>query len=260
MSETSHRRPSPVFLALVAVVVASGWALCQLVDETTAPAAAGFAVFAFVISGWVVSLCVHEYAHARSALASGDTSVELRGYLTLNPVKYTHALLSIVLPLLFVIAGGIGLPGGAVYIEHARIPGRLRHSVISAAGPLTNALFAVVLLVPLSLDPGAETIPAPFQAALAFLGLLQITAALLNLIPVPGLDGYGIVDPWLSDATRRALAPYASFGLLVVFGLLWVPELNREFFGLVDAIFGLFGIQEDLPAVGQQLFRFWEGR
>ena len=49
-------------------------------------------------AGWLVSLCLHEYAHALVAYRAGDLGVAERGYLTLNPLKYTHPLLSIVLP------------------------------------------------------------------------------------------------------------------------------------------------------------------
>src|SRR5690348_18106366 len=127
------RRVSPVFLGILAVTAVAGWA-----TWTGYATQRGLAVFLFVTAAWVVSLCLHEYAHARTALHSGDISVGAKGYLTLNPLKYTHALLSIVLPVLFVIMGGIGLPGGAVYIERNRIRGRWKHSLISAAGPLTN--------------------------------------------------------------------------------------------------------------------------
>src|SRR5690606_7446740 len=87
----SDRRISPVFLAIVAVMAVTGWATWTGFAEQP-----GLAVFLFVTAAWVVSLCLHEYAHARTALHSGDLSVGAKGYLTLNPVKYTHALLSIV--------------------------------------------------------------------------------------------------------------------------------------------------------------------
>lgn len=112
----SERRISPVFLGIVAVMAVTGWAVWA--DFAKVP---GFSVFLFVTSAWVVSLCLHEYSHARSALHSGDISVGAKGYLTLNPMKYTHAMLSIVLPLIFLVLGGIGLPGGAVFIERGRI-------------------------------------------------------------------------------------------------------------------------------------------
>ena len=82
-----------------------------------------------------MSLCLHEYAHARTALHSGDISIGAKGYLTLNPLKYTHALLSIVLPVIFVIMGGIGLPGGAVFIERGRIQGPLAAQPDLGGGP-----------------------------------------------------------------------------------------------------------------------------
>lgn len=250
----ADRRVSPVFLALVAVLTVSGWA----VWSGTLASNTGFAVFLFVVSGWVVSLCLHEYAHARTALHSGDISVEAKGYLTLNPLKYTHALLSIVLPVIFVILGGIGLPGGAVFIERARIKGRWRHSLISAAGPLTNIVFAAVCTAPFWLH-GLEGVPTTFRFALAFLALLQVTAALLNFVPVPGLDGYGVIEPWLSPGLRRQVEPFAPFGLLAVFGLLWVPEVNQVFFDLVDVILRGLGVSRFDTYFGQEFFRFWQG-
>ncbi|MBQ0985217.1 site-2 protease family protein [Streptomyces sp. F63] len=250
-----HNRVSPVFLALAAVMAVSGWALWS---PDAVPVRTGLLVFLFVLSGWVVSLSLHEYAHARTALHSGDISVGAKGYLTLNPLKYSHALLSIVLPVLFVIAGGIGLPGGAVFIERGRIPGRLRHSLISAAGPLTNVLFAVALTAPFRLD-ALDGVPLAFRCALAFLALLQVTAAVLNFLPVPGLDGYGVIEPWLSRGARRQLDQVAPFGLLVVFALLWVPEVNRVFFGTVDALLAGLGVSGFETALGLEWFRFWEG-
>ncbi len=64
-----------------------------------------------------MSLCLHEFGHALAAYLGGDTSVRDAGYLTLNPLKYSHPLLSIIMPVLFLMMGGIGLPGGAVYIN-----------------------------------------------------------------------------------------------------------------------------------------------
>ena len=233
LTRRSDRRISPVFLGIVAVMAITGWA-----TWTGFPEQPGVAVFLFVTAAWVVSLCLHEYAHARTALHGGDITIGAKGYLSLNPLAYTHALLSIVLPVLFVIMGGIGLPGGAVFIERSRIQGRWKHSLISAAGPLTNVLFAVVCTAPFWLD-ALDGVPAEFQFALAFLALLQVTAAILNFLPVPGLDGYGVIEPWLSYRIRRQVEPFAPFGLLAVFAVLWIPEVNGVFFdGLRCGQFG----------------------
>jgi len=247
----SDRRISPVFVGILAVTAVTGWATWSGFAERP-----GVAVFLFVTAAWIVSLCLHEYAHARTALHSGDITIGSKGYLTLNPMKYTHALLSIVLPVLFVIMGGIGLPGGAVFIERNRIQGRWRHSLISAAGPLTNVLFAAVCTAPFWLH-ALDGVPDDFQYALAFLALLQVTAALLNFLPVPGLDGYGVIEPWLSYRIKRQVEPFAPFGLLFVFALLWVPSVNREFFDLVDAILRGLDVTEWQTSGGYTLYRFW---
>ena len=252
LSRRSERRISPVFVGIVAVTAVTGWATWTGFAEQP-----GLAVFLFVTAAWIVSLCLHEYAHARTALHSGDISVGAKGYLTLNPLKYTHALLSIVLPLLFVIMGGIGLPGGAVFIERGRIQGRWKHSLISAAGPLTNVLFAVVCTAPFWLH-ALDGVPEAFRYALAFLALLQVTAAILNFLPVPGLDGYGVIEPWLSYGVRRQVEPFAPFGLLAVFAVLWIPSVNREFFDIIDAVLGGLGIGPGEADCGQWLYRFWQ--
>jgi len=248
----SDRRISPVFLGIFAVMAVTGWAVW-----TDFSASTGLAVFLFVTAAWIVSLCLHEYAHARTALHSGDISIGAKGYLTLNPLKYTHAVLSIVLPVLFVIMGGIGLPGGAVFIERGRIRGRWKHSLISAAGPLTNVLFAAVCTAPFWLD-ALDGVPLAFRYALGFLALLQITAAILNFLPVPGLDGYGVIEPWLSYKIRRQVEPYAQFGLLAVFVILFIPGVNHAFFDAIHAILRGLGVTDVDSFCGRDLYRFWQ--
>lgn len=247
----SDRRISPVFLGICAVTAVTGWATWTGFAEKP-----GIAVFLFVTGAWIVSLCLHEYAHARTALHSGDISVGAKGYLTLNPLAYTHALLSIVLPVIFVIMGGIGLPGGAVFIERDRIRGRWRHSLISAAGPLTNVLFAIACTAPFWLD-ALDGVPRDFRYALGFLALLQVSAAILNFLPVPGLDGYGVIEPWLSHEVKRQIEPFAPFGLLFVFALLWVPEVNGVFFDLVHTVLNGLGVSDQAASFGWSLYRFW---
>ncbi|GAA4922088.1 site-2 protease family protein [Streptomyces coeruleoprunus] len=251
-SRRGDHRISPVFLGIAAVTAVSGWAVWTGFAQSP-----GLAVFLFVTSAWIVSLCLHEYAHARTALHGGDLTVGAKGYLTLNPLKYTHAVLSILLPVLFLIMGGIGLPGGAVFIERHRISGRWKHSLISAAGPLTNVLFAVVCTAPFWLG-ALDGVPAGFRFALAFLALLQVTAAILNFLPVPGLDGYGVIEPWLSYRIRRQIEPFAPYGLLAVFVLLFAPEVGGPFFDMIRAVLGGLGVGDAEVYCGRDLYRFWQ--
>jgi Zn-dependent protease len=251
----SSVRPSPVFLLVLGVFALTGLAAWRY--GTDVGHTARFLLFLFVVSGWIVSLCLHEFGHAFFAWRSGDRSVATNGYLTLNPLKYTDVTLSFVLPVLFLLLGGIGLPGGAVYIDRGAIRGRVRHSLISAAGPLANLAFALVLGVVLS-KLATSLDHALFWSGLAFLAFLQVTAAVLNLLPVPGLDGFGIVEPylprhWVEQANR--VGGYAFMGLMA---LLWVPTINRAFFSLVYHLTNLFGINSDLTTVGHALFQFWQ--
>lgn len=246
-------RPSPVFLAVVALAIAGGVVAWRADDPKSATAHAG--VFVLVLAGWVVSLCLHEFAHAYLAWRAGDHEVAIRGYLTLNPLKYSHWLLSIALPLVFIALGGIGLPGGAVYVHPGRFSPRVQRW-ISLSGPMTNLVFAVLLLAVIrTFGPGSAH--EVFWYGLSFLAFLQITATVLNLLPVPGLDGYGALEPSLSPQTRRALEQYKPYGLLAVMALLFVPSINTVFFDAVYWLFELSGLPDYWAGNGAYLTRFW---
>ena len=245
-------RPSPIFLALVAITVLGG-VLAWLAAATVRPMAY-VGVFIFVIAGWLVSLCLHEFAHAFLAWRFGDHDVAVRGYLTLNPLKYSHPLLSLGLPVLFIALGGIGLPGGAVYVRTSWMTKRQK-TLVSLAGPVMNILFAVLLLVLTRLlyDPDHGV----FWAGMAFLGFLQVTAAVLNLLPIPGLDGYGALEPHLSAQSRRALEPAKQWGLFILLILLLTPTLNQWFWDVVLWFFDFSDVDRYLVRQGGGLTRFW---
>ncbi len=245
-------RPSPIFLALVAITTVGG-VLAWLAAATVRPMAY-VGVFIFVIAGWLVTLCLHEFAHAFTAWRFGDHDVEVRGYLTLNPLKYSHPLLSLGLPVLFIALGGIGLPGGAVYVRTSFMTKRQK-TLVSLAGPFANIVFAVLLLLLTRLlyDPAHGV----FWAGMAFLGFLQVTAVVLNLLPIPPLDGYSALEPHLSPATQRALEPAKQFGIFILLILLIAPPLNQWFFSVVDWFFDLSGVPTVLWRIGSQLTRFW---
>lgn len=245
-------RPSPIFLLIVALT-AVGAALAWFSADATG-AMAYIGVFTFVIAGWVVTLCLHEFAHAFTAWRFGDHDVPVRGYLTLNPLKYSNPLLSIVLPVLIIAIGGIGLPGGAVWVRTSFMT-KSQRTLVSLAGPFTNLAFAVLLLVPTALLVDQEH--AVFWRAMAFLGFLQVTAFVLNMLPVPGLDGYGALEPHLNPQTQGALEPAKQWGLLVLVVLLFTPQLNRWFFELVFWFVELFGVPGWLAMQGMDLTRFW---
>lgn len=245
------RRPSPVFLALLALFVASGAMTWVGYGNLR------FDVFLFVVSGWLISLCLHEYAHAVTAFRAGDWGVAHRGYLRLNPFTYSHPLLSVVLPVAVVLLGGIGLPGGAVWVDRHRIPGRLRHSLVSLAGPAVNVALAALLVLPFAIGVDTAARPA-FWSAVALLGFLQLTASVLNLLPVPGLDGGNMLQPWLPPRWQRGYDILAPYGFILLFGLLWNPRVGGWFFDAVYAAADAVGLPTSLVAHGLAMIRFWQ--
>jgi Zn-dependent protease len=261
-------RPSPLFLVVVAITILGG-ALAWL-DDDLGSRVGDLGVFLFVLGGWVVSVCFHEFAHAYTAYRAGDRSVEARGYLTLNPFKYAHPVLSLLLPLIFIISGGIGLPGGAVYLHPHTFRTKAQRSLAAAAGPAVNLVLGAVLIWLASANNGSfvalvttgagDAGHARFWCGVAFLGLLQMTAAVLNLLPVPGLDGWAIIEPYVAPETARPADKFKPWGLLAVIVLLTIDELNARFFDLVYGIYDLFdstGVSRLMASFGQEFFRWW---
>jgi len=245
-------RPSPIFWAIVGLTVAGG-ALAYWVGDDVGPLAY-LSVFVLVIAGWVVSLCLHEFGHAFTAWRFGDRDIALRGYLNMDPRRYVSPVWSIVVPIAITAIGGIGLPGAAVYVRMSNMSAKQR-TLVSLAGPTANLLLAVLLLEATNLffDP----LHPVLWAGVAFLGFLQITAVLLNLLPIPGLDGYNALEPHLSPETQRALAQFKPYGFLLLFLLLLTPPLNQLFFELVDNVFELSGVPRLLWQAGAGLTQFW---
>ena len=212
--------------------------------------------FAIVLFGWIFSLCLHEFSHALVAYYAGDYTVREKGYLTFNPLKYTHPLFSIVLPLLFLVMGGIGLPGGAVYIERDRIHNRFLLSAVSLAGPLANLLVATVLGLILRFSPNLNPSLLP---GLSFLLVLQVSAVLFNSIPLPPFDGYGVLEPFLDRVIRDQVDHFRDVSIWIIFLLFWfVPSVSNSFWGTVLRVSTTLGVDWSQVALGLQRFRFWQ--
>ena len=211
--------------------------------------------FAVVIIGWIFSLCLHEFSHALVAYLGGDHTVREKGYLTFNPLKYTHPVYSILIPVIFLLMGGIGLPGGAVYIEKWRLRSRNWVSAVSLAGPISNLLLAIILAVALSFAPN---IADGIWPGLAFLALLQVMALVLNLIPLPPFDGYGVIEPFLSAPTRELFDRSRGYMVFIIFLVLWyVPVVSDFFWGLIGTLANLINIPMHLASLGYDHFLFW---
>ena len=247
---------SPLFMGLVAGMLAVG----ALLFFGILPEAAAILTIAFVVLGWVVSVCVHEFFHAVVAYLGGDRDVAASGYLTLNPLRYTNVVMSIVFPVVALLLGGIGLPGGAVYVNPAALRSRAWDSLVSLAGPTANALFAAVIggIITVAFDARwINSTNAGFFEALAFLGYIEVFAVVLNLVPIPPLDGFGILRPWLPWSVRSAAARIGMTGYLIVFLVLfYVPPVAVAASELVTQVSTLAGIDPHLAALGSEHMRF----
>ena len=237
----SQRRPGWLFWAITGLFLG----LCVVVagiDPPLGDVAGGLrlASFLLVVSGWVVSLCLHEWAHAFVAYKSGDHSVLGRGYLTLDPRKYSDPIFSVAIPIAFLILGGIGLPGGAVWIDHGNIRSRHRQSLVSLAGPVVNVVFGAVCLG--LVGSGVFDDLINLKASLVYLGWLEFATAALNLLPVPGLDGYGIIEPYLPYGIRAAIAPVANIAIIVLLVLMISTNFGSFLFAFADDAVTAFGI------------------
>lgn len=239
-------RGSWIFPAVVTVTAAAGVAAQLSVQPV------GVWIFLIVVGGWVITLCLHEFAHAATALAFGDTSVRARGYLSLNPLRYTDPVNSLVVPLLLLAIGGIPLPGGAVLIEPHRLRRPWNSSLVSAAGPVTNLLCGLVLAAL------SAPLPSPLGAALSFLALLQFVAGVLNLLPVPGFDGFGVISPVLARQLRQRIRPFQPWAPIAVFAvLISVPAASAALFDAGYWLLNGAGGNASSAYVGSALFRFW---
>lgn len=203
----------------------------------------------------MLSLCVHEWAHAWSARRLGDDTAERMGRLTLNPFAHIDFLGTILLPFLRVPLGW----ASPVPIDPTQFRQGTRKStglaITASAGPLAN--LAVAILCAIAIGALARLAPqlivpgAPVRMLLAgdtlgdehVPGLLQlnVTLALFNLLPVPPLDGGRIVEALLPARLRPTWEMFAFVGPILLLGLVYmgapfVAGPARHFLGLLQGL------------------------
>lgn len=207
---------APSFIILIAITAAAGYAVWN-------NQYGNLAAIAFLISSAIVTLCIHEFGHAVVAYVGGDKSVRAKGYLTLDVLKYADPISSVVLPMAFLFMGGIPLPGGAVYVNTYALRGRLWEVFVSAAGILFNviALVPIVVLYHKHSELGGSEL---FWQVVSFLIYIEIAAILLNLLPIPSFDGFGILEPFLPRFVRSVLQSNTRIIHLIPFLVLLVPN------------------------------------
>jgi Zn-dependent protease len=147
-----------------------------------------------------------------------------------------------------------------VYINHAALRGKVWDSAVSIAGPLANVICVALISIPFWF-PGHEWWVSSeninFFGALAYLGFFQVLSVVLNLLPVPGLDGFGIIRPWLPYSVQYAANRYGTIGIYGVFIALWffAPARNAFYLAVLQ-LTHLAQINEAMIYVGQLHMQF----
>ena len=172
----------------------------------------------------LLSLTIHETAHAATADWYGDPTARRLGRISLNPAVHVDPVGTVILPLLGILAGGFVFGWAKpvpVNPANLRRP-RQDFLVIAAAGPASNIVLAIGaswLLAAVGLEAAGGWAGAVATFAFAMLQL-NLLLAVFNMIPVPPLDGgnvlAGLLPEWLAEPYDRLVRPWGFVILLVL--------------------------------------------
>ena len=235
-------------LALLTAFAGLGAALA------TIPPAKTPLTFAFVIVGWILAVMAHEFAHAATAYLAGDHTVRAKGYLSFDPRRYGDLGTSLVIPLIALALGGIGFPGGAVYLRNDLMRSPAWRAAASLAGPAATLVVLLVLAVVL----GLWSTPGMLFDAVAMLAFLQATALLLNLLPLPGLDGFNAIRPFMPASWAPMLHKLEGLSILILLAAIFlVPGFSDLLFGVAVVLAAALGVPVEAMQAGWDAFHFW---
>jgi Zn-dependent protease len=175
----------------------------------------------------LVGFTIHELAHAWVALRLGDDTPRLMGRVTLNPLKHVD-LLGL---LMFVMAGFAWAK--PVMINRANLQKPVRDDILIAlAGPLSNLVFAlllvvllkaVVVLVPFGSREVFQTVTSVFLVFIA----INVSLGLFNLLPIPPLDGSHVVGNLLAGKTAARAAVFFRYGSYALLALILLERILK---------------------------------
>lgn len=211
-------------------------------------------LFWTILLGWIASVVVHEFAHGLVAYWGGDYTIRERGGLSLNPIQYIDPIGSLLLPAVFLMLGGVPLPGGATYIRRDLLRGRLADALVSLAGPAANFILFILLILPFHprfglIDPASLTADDlnSGQVVLGTLALLQIIACIINLLPIPPLDGFQAISVLMDSETRQKFSSprVTLFGMVILFAVvLEIPGIYQFIRFVADSVMTFMGFGE----------------
>jgi Zn-dependent protease len=199
----------------------------------------------------ILSLTVHEYAHAWSATKLGDPTARGAGRLTLDPRAHIDLWGTILIPAMSVLMGGMAFIGWAKPTPFRPdrfkkgVDRRFGAAVVAAAGPLSNILLAVLAAAGLSALHHAHIHTEAVAMLLGSMFFLNIGLAIFNLLPIPPLDGHRLLPPAF-DPIVRPLERYGFAIIMVIFMLLpGVADIifRKPLHFVAGAIASIFGLE-----------------
>lgn len=182
-----------------------------------------------ILVGFTIAITVHEFSHAATAYALGDSTARDAGRLTLNPVKHLDPLGSLLL-LLIVFSGTPGIGWGKpVPVQPWNLRGGRRGmAIVSAAGPVSNVVLAVITLsVEAVLDLYTVPLPNWLTALLSSIVSVNIGLAAFNFLPLPPLDGFSLAIGLLPGRAAMALASAERYGPGLLLLLVFAPSIIK---------------------------------
>jgi Zn-dependent protease len=167
------------------------------------------------------SCCVHEFAHAWTANMCGDDTARLSGRMTLNPVVHIDPIGTIVFPLLAIVTGLPFILGWAkpVPVNPSRFHNYRRDDIIvSMSGIVSNLLLALLAATMLRFIYvlGGFQFAGPVVFILRYLMLINVVLAVLNIIPIPPLDGSRLLYHYLPMRTAWQFRKLEQFGFIIL--------------------------------------------
>lgn len=177
----------------------------------------------------IFSAVLHELMHGVVADKLGDPTARIMGRLTLNPIPHLDPLMSVLLPALLVFSGSPVIFGAAKPVPvnpiHFKDP-KKDMALVALAGPLTNIALALISAQIIRFLP-ASRLGGPLEATIeSFLFLVVIynlMLSIINLIPIPPLDGSKVIAAILPDDIARSYLSIQQFGIFILFFLLFFP-------------------------------------
>ncbi|MDP3051875.1 MAG: site-2 protease family protein [bacterium] len=182
--------------------------------------------FLFAIAVLIMSVVLHEVSHGYVAYILGDPTAKYAGRLTLNPLKHLDLFGSVIIPIFTYLAGGFIL-GWAKPVPFN--PYNLKNkkwgpAIVGIAGPATNFLVLLVFGLALRFNGYISFLPASFFQIAATVALINATLMILNLIPIPPLDGSRVLQallPYRWQNIQYVLERYSFFFVLIFIFFIW---------------------------------------